>query len=261
MQRRTYLGSLAGAGLVGAAGCLDFFSDDGMEPAEGAVLGPPSQTRGDPTHPTYGDDFPSFTIPDPLAETDVASADIVGDRAFLMTFIFTSCTDECGTLVQHLRQVQRDAAEEGYADDIALLAMTFDPETDDEDTLREYGDQYDVDLDAGNWHFLRPETEDEALSLVNDTFGSPADVQSPSEHDHGAHGDGHDHGAHGDGHDHGAHGDGHDHGDDDGESGTFHYYIIFLVNQDGVVERSYPSHIVLDMPSMDLIEDVRTVVE
>ncbi|MDJ1434100.1 SCO family protein [Halostagnicola sp. A-GB9-2] len=276
MDRRSYLGSLAGVGSVGLAGCLDsvnFFDDSET------ALSPPDreQDLSDAVHPIHGDEFPSFSIPDPIADEAVSRDDFVGDRAFLMTFIFTSCTNECGTLVNLLRLVQEDAFEEGYEDNVAFLSMTFDPETDDVDALREYGQRYDADIEAENWRFLRPETQDEALELVNDTFGAPVEVQPPEEGEHN-HGDG-DEGDDGnestgdaetdstgehdesdqseDAHDD-SHGDDHEHDDDDEETST-HYYMIFLVNQDGIVERSYPyAH--LETPT-ELIDDVRAVVE
>ncbi len=289
MDRRSYLGSLAGVGSIGLAGCLDtvnFFDDSET------ALNPPDreQDLSQAIHPTHGDEFPSFSIPDPIADETITRDDYVGDRSFLMTFIFTSCTDECGTLVNLLRFVQEDAVEEGYEDDVAFLSMTFDPETDDVDALREYGQRYDVDIEAENWRFLRPETQGEALELVNDTFGAPIEVQPPEEGEH-HHDDGEgdsddnestegtetdssgdhnesDHGGeenhddtHGDdeheGDDH-REDDGEDHDDEDEET-TTHYYMIFLVNQDGIVERSYPfAH--TETPT-DLIDDVRAVVE
>lgn len=296
MKRRAYLGTLGAAGAVGLSGCL------GNLPVVGdseTVLDPPDRSRGEPSHPVHGDEFPTFTLPDPHEGTDVSLADFEGERAYLLTFIYTSCTEDCGALTSLLRLVQEDAAEQGYDDDVALLAMTFDPETDDTEALREYGEQYGVDIEADNWHFLRPETNEEAMSLLNDEIGVPAQVGG---HDHGD--DDHDHeddeGEHedsdheGDDHENDEH-DGHedsdqedgeqDHGDDDhdheddahGDEETddseddgdaddpedVHYYIAFLVNEQGIVERSYPNATDGrdETRPRAIIDDVRTVVE
>ncbi|TYL37555.1 SCO family protein [Natronococcus pandeyae] len=305
MKRRAYLGTLGGAGAVGLSGCL------GDLPVVGdseTALDPPDHPRGEPSHPIHGDAFPTFTLPDPHEGTDVSLADFEGERSYLLTFIYTSCTEDCGALTKLLQLVQEDAAEQGYDDDLALLAMTFDPETDDAEALREYGEQYGVDIEADNWHFLRPETNEEAMSLLNDDIGVPAQVGG---HDHGDdghdHDDGHDdHDDHEDegheddeqgheddhddhaGDDHGEsdhedgeheHGDDHDHeddaqgdgnaddseddGDDHDHSEDIHYYIAFLVNEQGIVERSYPNATDGrdETRPQAIIDDVRTVVE
>lgn len=273
MDRRSYLGALVAAGIAGAAGCLD--SVPGVGGDSETALSPPDEPRGDPIHPIHGEEFPPFSITDPLAGEEVSLDDFTGERAFLMTFIFTSCQDECGTLVRTLQLVQADAAERGYGDDVAFLAMTFDPETDDAETLREYGERHDVDLDAGNWHFLRPETQEEAMTLVNEEppegFGSPVQVVPPEdgEHDHENGHDEHDH--EGSEHDHeegdqegdqgGEEGDteGDDHEDDVTGETTTHFYMIFLVNERGIVERSYPR--AASRTPQEIIDDTRTVVE
>lgn len=112
MDRRSYVGSLAGAGALALAGCLDSVGGFGTSDT---ALGPPDreQDLSKAVHPIYGDEFPSFSIPDALSDEEVSRDDYVGERSFLMTFIFTSCTDECGTLVNMCRLVQEDAAAEG----------------------------------------------------------------------------------------------------------------------------------------------------
>lgn len=288
------MGSLAGAGALGLAGCLDSVGGFGNSDT---ALGPPDreQDLSKAVHPIHGDEFPSFSIPDALSDEAVPRDDFVGDRAFLMTFIFTSCTDECGTLVNLCKFVQDDAVSEGYDDDIAFLLMTFDPETDDPETLREYGRDRGADVDAENWRFLRPETQERALELVNETFGAPVDVQPPQEGNHYDHGNesvdgsesvdenesiggdekidtsetnssektnetdsssGHEHS--GDNHSDDSHS--HESGDDEDHAGhgTTHYYMIFLVNEDGIVERSYP--MAQRQTPTDVIDDVQTVV-
>jgi len=67
MDRRHFLRSFAAtgvaAGTTATAGCAGVLGNSG---AEGTVLGPPEQTRGDPVHPIHGDEMPEFTVPDPI---------------------------------------------------------------------------------------------------------------------------------------------------------------------------------------------------
>ena len=241
-NRRRYLASLAGIGSFGLAGCTDsvaLFGDDTT------ALGPPETSRGSPIHPIHGDEFPDFELPDPATGQAVSLNDL-GGTAFAMTFIYTSCTDQCGVLMQLLRLIQNDAAEMGYSDDIELLAVTFDPDTDTPEKLIEYAEVFGIDPDSENFRFLRPEDNDTAHEIVNERFGVPAEV----------HDDHHDH----DG------SDDHEYGDSDGNEepqGTgIHYYMLFLVNGDGIVERSYPNVVGSREETRPnaILEDVQAVV-
>ncbi|RQG93800.1 SCO family protein [Natrarchaeobius chitinivorans] len=241
MERRTYLHSLGAAGIAGIAGCLDDVPLVGGDSR--TVLGPPDERRGDPIHPTHGDEFPSFTLPDPLADETVSLEDVTGDRAFLMTYFFTACPDgACPALLLRLRRTQADAIERGYDDDIALLAMTFDPERDTPEVIEEYAGQQGVDHEADNWHFLRPESYEEGKQLLDDTFGMPIQrIEDSDDHDHDDSEDDHDHGEY-----------------------TFeHFNLVMLVNHDGVVERAYPNAVdQREAVSIEtIVEDARTVAQ
>jgi len=211
MDRRNYLRSAAAATGVGAvgslAGCLGVLTDSG---AEGTVLGPPEQDLSETVHPSYGDEMPDFTVPDPLTGEDISISDFERERAILWTLFYTNCPDGvCPALILRLRRAQAAAAEDGYADEIALLPFTFDPEVDTANVLREYASQQGVDLDAGNWHFLRPETYEEGQALIDDHFGLVIEKDYDSEYESLEY--------------------------------TFpHYGLILLTNKDGIVERAYP---------------------
>ncbi|EMA35125.1 SCO family protein [Halobiforma nitratireducens] len=235
MERRTYLRSLGAAGTVGVAGLAGCLGDslgavgggddgddgDGQTEQWGdgpTVLDPPELNRGAASHPIHGQEFPEFTLPDPIAGEPVSLEDFVGERSFLMTYIFTECPDgACPALMTYLQRVQADAVEHGYADDLALLAMTFDPERDDADALAEYAAQQGVDHAADNWHFLRPDSYEEGKEILHDDFGMRIErVESDELEDHG------------------------DHDHDDDHYSFIHINLILLANEDGVVERSYP---------------------
>lgn len=250
MERRPYLCSLGVVSLAGVAGCLgDGLAGHGSDDSA-TVLDPPEQTRGDPSHPIHGEEFPAFSLPDPITGETISRDDFVGEKPFLMTYFFTSCPDgACPALLLRLRRVQEDAAERGYEDDVALLAMTFDPERDTPDVLESYAAEQGVDLDAGNWHFLRPESYEEGMSVIEDDFGMVVKrVEDQDADDEGAD----DRNA--------TDQDGEDH--DHGEYTFNHYNLIVLVNEDGIVERAYPNAIAdrEDVSIETIVEDTRTVV-
>ena len=252
MERRTYLGSLGAAGLAGIAGCLETL---GLRDDSQTALEPAEDHPDDPPYPSHGDEFPSFSIPDPVAGTTVSRDDFVGERAFLLTYFFTSCPDGvCPALLTRLQWVQEDAAERGYSDDVALLGFTFDPERDTAEELKEHAEGQHLDYEADNFHFLRPESYEEAETLMNDTFGMA--LERVEDGDEGAGNDTAE-----DGHD--TDGNETDHDDHDHGEYTFtHNGRITLVNEDGIVERAYPKAVQSDMAVTKdrLLEETRTVV-
>lgn len=239
MDRRTYLGTVGLAGITSVAGCLGEALGNGNGDANGngdtdrsrdpdAVLEPPAQDMSEASHPSYGDEFPATSAPDPLSGETVTTDQFEDDRTVLMTFFYTNCPDGvCPALLLRLRRAQEVAAEEGYGDDVAFLAMTFDPERDTATELQTFGEQQGVDLDAGNWHFMRPERYETAKEIVNGTYGLPIEKQSDNEYEQLEY--------------------------------TFpHTAYIFLVNETGIVERAYPQG--ASMEIQRLVEDFETVV-
>lgn len=263
MERRTYLRSLGATGAASLAGCLG--RENGNTGSSQTVLDAPTGRRGDPSHPLHGEKFPSFSLPDPLTGKTVSLDDFVGERPFVITFFYTSCPDgACPSLLLRLRRIQADAAERGYTDDIGLLAVTFDPERDTPSVLKQYAKEQGVNLEAGNWHFLRPKSYKRAKQVVQEKIGMPftknnkggskkgeanqstkSDTHNETtQHNESAQNQG--------GHGH----SGHDHG---GYSFT-HYNLIMLVNEQGIVERAYPRSI-SQFEIKTIVEDTRTVVQ
>ncbi|MDL0140513.1 SCO family protein [Halobacterium salinarum] len=219
MDRRRYLQSVAAAGTTASvAGCLGVLTESG---AEGTVLGPPEQDLSEAAHPSYGDEMPEFTVPDPITGEDISTTDFEGERTILWTSFYTNCPDGvCPALILRLRRAQEVAAEGGYGDAAAFLAHTFDPERDTADVLREYARQQGVNLDAGNWHFLRPESYEAGQELLEEQFGLVIEKQ-PAE---------------------------------DLENLEYqfpHYGLILLVNERGIVERAYPNGASVDVETVE----------
>lgn len=236
MNRRAWLQAAGATGLAGLAGCLDEI-EGAIGAGDDTVLDPPDTDRGDPVHPTHGEELPDF------GETDVVTGETLTrdelleeDRTILMTFIFSECPDgTCPQLLSILRAVQENAAAEGYTEEVALLAVTFDPETDTAEVLEDEAAAVGLDTDVGNVHLLRPPTNQEAEELVGEHFGAPIHLQD----DHDSHE--------------------HEEGDHEEEDGDSHYELLLLANPDGVVERSYPAP--LGFTPSEIREDVREVVD
>ena len=224
MHRRRYLQSVAAAGVIGTAGCLDSLPVGDSR----TVLDEPERDLSAAVHPSHGDEMPAVSLPDPLLDEEVSTTDFDGERAFLMTFIYTNCPDGmCPALTLRLRRAQAVAAERGYGDDAAFLAVTFDPERDTADVLETYGNEQNVDLDAGNWHFLRPERYEAGAELLEENFGLVIEKVETEEFG-------------------------------DLEYGFPHYNLILLVNEGGIVERAYPDGATVDVDRV--VGDFETVV-
>jgi protein SCO1/2 len=166
MYRREYLRTLGATGALagGVAGCLG-----GGNP--NTTLGEPDREYDseDVQFPAWGQQVPDVTLPAPLSGTDVSVRDV--DTPALLTFFYSYCNTVCPVLISTLRDVQTHALNEGYGDEVSIYPVTFDPERDDAARLREYGEKMHVDVDAGNWQFLRPAGKDRAKTVVTDEFG------------------------------------------------------------------------------------------
>ncbi|MDB9233113.1 SCO family protein [Halorubrum ezzemoulense] len=250
MERRHFLRSLAAtgtaAGATATAGCAGVLGDSGDD---GTILGPPEQNRGEPVHPIHGDEMPEFTVPDPIAGEEISTTQFEGERAFLWTSFYTNCPDGvCPALILRLRRAQEVAADPTgtnpkypilpswireiigpgpYSDEVAFLPTTFDPERDTTEALREYAAQQGVDLDAGNWHFLRPESYERAQELHDEHFGLKIEKTDGEQYENL-------------------------------EYAFPHYGLILLVNKRGIVERAYPRGPATDIER--LVDDVQRVV-
>lgn len=229
MRRRRFLAGVALAGGTTLAGCLGDDSPTALEPTEREEL------LDEAAIPTNGDELPSATVDAPLHGDAVATDAFVGDRETLLTFIFTRCPGPCLTLTNSLAHVQTEAASAGYSDEVALMPTTFDPEHDTADVLAGFCEDRGADPHADNWYALRPETPDEAASVVNETFGVFFEEVPMDESTHG---------------DHGEHGDQHD------ETTFNHTNLLVLANRDGYVERAYTGN---PPSAADVLDDLETV--
>lgn len=282
LERRTVLRAIgataAGASIAGCTSLGAITGDDGGG-SDDTVLGKPKNyDRGSDIelpYPRYGEALPEATVPAPLQDRTLSTREFVGDRHVVVTFVYTSCTTVCPGLTAALRRVQADSIEEGYADEVALLPITFDPAHDTAPVLAEYADSMGVDRSVGNWFFLRPESPERAQAVVDETFGVAFEKQDDADGDAGdgandttADSDDTDDTSDGDDTDDDtSDGDGTDDDTMDGEGHDghgghervfIHSSLILVANADGVVERAYTGG---PPQTGTLAENVRTIVE
>ncbi len=216
-----------GASLAGCAG-LPIGSTGA---AENAVLDAPDNyetlAERDLPYPIHGERLPEVSVPAPRHDREVSTREFVGERHVMLTFVFTRCSMTCPALTANLVQVQAESVAEGFADEVAFLPTTFDPEHDTAAELETYGEDRGVDWDAGNWWFLRPESEARAREVVTDAFGV-AFERVPEE-------------------------------DRETENMAYvHANTVLLANADGYVERAYTGR---PPNPADVVDDVRTLRE
>ncbi|QGN06666.1 SCO family protein [Halorhabdus sp. CBA1104] len=199
MHRRAYLGSLSGGVAALTAGCL------GTSGTAETYLAEPDREYDSSAvqYPAYGQQLPEATIADPIAGEAIETTGGNGDQ--LLTFFYSHCQTVCPRLISALRGVQAKAIETGMVDNVRFRAVTFDPDRDDAERLRQYAKRMDVSL-SENWRFLRPDTPDDAKSIVEDTFGVGFERTHP---------------------------------EDMAQYMFTHFALILLVNADDYVERAY----------------------
>lgn len=129
--------------------------------------------------PAWGQRIPAATLPRALGEGEMSTRGF--DKPLALTFIFSNCMTACPLLTQALVSAQGTALEEGWGDAVEFAEITFDPARDTPERLRTYAEERNVALDAGNWTFLRPETEARARAVVQAEFGVHFEKVYPDE--------------------------------------------------------------------------------
>nr|WP_241429879.1 SCO family protein [Haloferax larsenii] len=220
VSRRTVLRAAGVAATIGVAGCLS-----GRDRPANVTLDPPENydklVEADLPYPIYGEKLPAVTVPGVVHDRPVSTREFVGERHLLLTFVYTRCDGICLNLGQNLVHVQAHAADAGFTDEIAVAGISFDPEHDTPTRLRTWGAKRGLEYDLGNCYLLRPESPTRARTVVEDTFGEAY------KHEEGA------------------------------EMPFLHSGLILLVNDEGVVERSYAG----DPPNpTTVLDDVEALV-
>lgn len=98
---------------------------------------------------------PPFTLTDHRGDT-VTLEDLQG-KAVAMTFIFTNCPDVCPLIINRM-EVAYEQLSDDARDDVAMVAVTVDPERDDPATMGEYLQSRGVS-DIDKWYGLTGDIE------------------------------------------------------------------------------------------------------
>jgi Uncharacterized protein SCO1/SenC/PrrC, involved in biogenesis of respiratory and photosynthetic systems len=224
MDRRSYLraGAAVTAG-ASTAGCLGGFFDSGPS---NVVLSPPDDQIAESSslaYPAYGESFPAFTLSDPFAEEPFSVADF--EQPFLCTAFYAFCPAECILLLNSFAKAQARLLEAELAEEIGLVAISFDPERDTPAALQTNADRRGINYEHPMWFYLRPDSAADAKQVVEEQLGLAYEKI----------------------------------GDVNGDAYEFnHISVTFLVNPDGMVERAYRG----EQPDVDrLVDDSITVQE
>ncbi len=209
---------------MATAGCLTGLFESSPE---NVTLSEPDDQLTDSEHlayPAYGEEFPAFSLPAATSDVTIDTGEL--DRAAVVTTFFASCPAECGILLNQLAGVQGLTADRNVADAVYFLPITFDPERDDADHLSDNAEMIGVDREIGNWHYLRPETPDEAENVIAGELGVEFERTEES---------------------------------DRMESYDFNHIVVtWLVNPDGVTERAYRGE---QVDRQRVADDIETLAE
>ena len=99
-----------------------------------------------------------LSIPAPAWELEshtgeTLSSDDLKGRVYMVNFTWTNCRDTCPTLSLQMALLRDRLREEGLLGDrVALVSISFDPERDTPERLREYAELFGAG--DGEWHFL-----------------------------------------------------------------------------------------------------------
>ena len=100
-------------------------------------------------------------------KTTVTLDDTKG-KVRLFYFFFTSCPDVCPITTFMLSQAQDKLQEEGiFNKDVEFVSISFDPEVDTVEKIKEFGDRFKVDYNG--WYFLRGDKQT-VWSLAEKSF-------------------------------------------------------------------------------------------
>ena len=94
-------------------------------------------------------------------------------------FMYTECTIVCPQTTPNMVKVQKELGDLGLEPQI--ISFSIDPENDTPDVLKEYADEYQVDL--SNWTFLTGYDFDEIQKLSKKSFKTVLEGGGPNTHE------------------------------------------------------------------------------
>ena len=161
---------------------------------------------------------------------EVKLSDFRGE-VVLMDFIYTSCPDVCGLLDYQMQRVWHQL-DDGLKQDLVLISVSFDPEVDTPEVLRQYATLFDVP----GWQFLTGTLKQ--IHQVTDDYGLGYQIsyeETADEPDH-------------------------KHGDSHGPARHYrHNIVVVLIDRDGMVRKTYGNDPASEVEKT-MIRDVTSVV-
>lgn len=125
-----------------------------------------------------GDPVPAFSLQNLDGET--VSLENTAGKARLIYFYFGHCPTVCFPTNHLLSQVQEGLKEKGvFGDKAQIISITFDPERDTVDFLREYS--AGMNADYSGWHFLRDDDVEASRELAESYIGPITPVEEDGE--------------------------------------------------------------------------------
>lgn len=115
-------------------------------------------------------------------DNETVSLEDLKGQYWVANFIFTSCNTVCPPMTGNMAGLQQTAAEEDL--DIRFVSFSVDPEVDDPETLKAFGDKYNADY--SNWDFLTGYSQNEIESFAANSFNTlVSKVDGESQVNHG----------------------------------------------------------------------------
>lgn len=96
---------------------------------------------------------------------------------WLANFIFTNCDTVCPPMTANMARVQREMKEAGV--EVPIVSFSIDPEKDNPEALKEYGDLYKADYQT--WDFVTGYDQETIERFANVSFMVPASKEEGSD--------------------------------------------------------------------------------
>ena len=101
------------------------------------------------------DYFPNATVVTQDGKTLNFYDDLIKDKIFVISFLFTSCKDICPLATARLAELQEKLGD-SLGRDIFFYSLSIDPETDTPERLKQYADNSPSSAGSGRRHRREP---------------------------------------------------------------------------------------------------------
>jgi cytochrome oxidase Cu insertion factor (SCO1/SenC/PrrC family) len=107
------------------------------------------------------------------AGAEVSLVKLFAGRTTLLAFVYTRCGDICPMASAYMAQVRQLAGHVGLSEDFGMISISFDPQYDTPERMREYADGFRTQGSSlPPWQFLTAKNES-AIRPVLEAYGQP----------------------------------------------------------------------------------------